>query len=52
MRGSRPSPRRLPDAVIGLSLGMIWDSFAFDEAGDGKWVILFWTLSYALVYIY
>ena len=35
--------------VIGLSLGMIWDSFAFDEAGDGKWVILFWTLYNLLV---
>ncbi|MBS0126534.1 glycosyltransferase [Thetidibacter halocola] len=35
--------------VIGLSLGIVWDRFAFDEAGDGKWVILFWTLYNLLV---
>ncbi|WP_417725624.1 glycosyltransferase [Salipiger sp.] len=28
----------------GLVLGIAFDTFAFNDAGDGKWVILFWTL--------
>ena len=28
----------------GLVLGVLFDRFAFFDAGDGKWVILFWTL--------
>ncbi|MCA0919896.1 glycosyltransferase [Pseudooceanicola nanhaiensis] len=28
----------------GLWLGIASDAFAFNDAGDGKWVILFWTL--------
>ena len=30
--------------LIGLTLGLVSDRFAFNGAGDGKWVILFWTL--------
>lgn len=30
--------------VIGLALGLIYDRFAYDDAGDGKVVILFWSL--------
>ncbi|OWU82876.1 Curdlan synthase [Oceanicola sp. 22II-s10i] len=29
---------------VGLWLGVVSDRFAFNDAGDGKWVILFWTL--------
>jgi len=29
---------------VGLLLGIVWQEFAFNDAGDGKWVILFWTL--------
>ncbi len=28
----------------GLLIGIIWDRFAYSDAGDGKWVILFWTI--------
>lgn len=28
----------------GLLIGIIWDRFAYFDAGDGKWVILFWTI--------
>jgi cellulose synthase (UDP-forming) len=30
--------------VGGLALGVVSDRFAFFDAGDGKWVILFWTI--------
>ena len=30
--------------VIGLLLGLVTDRFAFNDAGEGKWVILFWTI--------
>ncbi|MAM63197.1 glycosyltransferase [Maritimibacter sp. UBA3975] len=30
--------------LVGLCLGVFTDRFAFFDAGDGKWVILFWTL--------
>ncbi|MEC7762571.1 MAG: glycosyltransferase [Pseudomonadota bacterium] len=29
---------------VGLCLGLFFDRFAFFDAGDGKWVILFWTI--------
>ena len=35
--------------LVGLCLGIVSDSFAFYDAGDGKWVILFWTLYNLLV---
>ncbi|MAQ38850.1 MULTISPECIES: glycosyltransferase [Thioclava] len=28
----------------GLLIGIVWDRFAYYDAGDGKWVILFWTV--------
>jgi len=28
----------------GLVIGIVSDRFAFNDAGDGKWVILFWTI--------
>ncbi|MBB95211.1 MAG: Curdlan synthase [Rhodobacteraceae bacterium] len=30
--------------LVGVILGIASDLFAFNDAGDGKWVILFWTL--------
>lgn len=30
--------------VFGLMLGIMFDRFAFHDAGDGKWVVLFWTV--------
>ena len=30
--------------LVGLLLGIFSDSFAFYDAGDGKWVILFWSI--------
>lgn len=30
--------------VLGLTLGIVSDSFAYNDAGDGKWVVLFWTI--------
>ena len=30
--------------VLGLCLGIASDRFAFNGAGDGKWVVLFWTV--------
>jgi cellulose synthase (UDP-forming) len=35
--------------LIGLTLGMVSDRFAFFDAGDGKTVVLFWTLYNAFV---
>ncbi len=35
--------------VIGLILGIAFDRFAFNDAGDGKWVVLFWTVYNLLV---
>ena len=35
--------------TLGLILGIASDRFAFNDAGDGKWVILFWTLYNLLV---
>jgi len=35
--------------VLGLTLGIFADGFAYSDAGDGKWVILFWTLYNLLV---
>jgi cellulose synthase (UDP-forming) len=37
--------------VLGLALGIFTDRFAFYDAGDGKWVILFWTIYNLLVLI-
>ncbi|ANT59488.1 Curdlan synthase [Salipiger sp. CCB-MM3] len=31
-------------SVVGLSLGIFDDNFAYNDAGDGKWVIVFWTV--------
>ncbi|WP_226621067.1 glycosyltransferase [Alloyangia pacifica] len=31
-------------SIAGLFLGIFSDRFAMNDAGDGKWVILFWTL--------
>lgn len=30
--------------LLGLVIGIFWDRFAFSDAGDGKWVVLFWTI--------
>ena len=30
--------------LLGLSIGIVSDEFAYSDAGDGKWVVLFWTL--------
>ncbi|SER48820.1 cellulose synthase (UDP-forming) [Tranquillimonas rosea] len=30
--------------LVGLLLGIVSDSFAYYDAGDGKWVVLFWTI--------
>ncbi|SFE93693.1 glycosyltransferase [Roseivivax sediminis] len=30
--------------LIGLCLGIVSDRFAYNDAGDGKWVVLFWSL--------
>ena len=30
--------------LLGLCLGIFSDRFAYNDAGDGKWVILFWTI--------
>ena len=30
--------------LVGVLLGIASDMFAFNDAGDGKWVILFWTI--------
>lgn len=35
--------------LVGLTLGIVFDRFAFYDAGDGKSVILFWTLYNAVV---
>ncbi len=35
--------------LVGLLVGIMFDSFAFYDAGDGKSVILFWTLYNAVV---
>lgn len=35
--------------IAGLVVGIVSDRFAFSDAGDGKWVILFWTLYNLLV---
>ncbi|ETX26465.1 glycosyltransferase family 2 protein, partial [Roseivivax isoporae] len=35
----------------GLLIGIVSDSYAFNDAGDGKWVVLFWTL-YNLVVLF
>lgn len=37
--------------LVGLSLGLFFDQFAFFDAGDGKWVILFWTIYNVFVLI-
>ena len=29
---------------IGLCLGIFFDGYAYNDAGDGKWVVLFWTV--------
>lgn len=29
--------------LLGLVLGVVSDSYAYNDAGDGKWVVLFWT---------
>lgn len=30
--------------LLGLTLGIFVDRFAFNDAGDGKWVVIFWTI--------
>ncbi len=35
--------------ILGLVIGIFSDRFAFSDAGDGKWVILFWTVYNILV---
>lgn len=30
--------------LVGLILGIVWDRFAYYDAGDGKWVVLYWTI--------
>lgn len=30
--------------LVGLVIGLLSDRFFFNDAGDGKWVILFWTI--------
>ena len=30
--------------VVGLTLGIVSSRFAFGDAGEGKWVVLFWTV--------
>lgn len=30
--------------LLGLILGIVSDNFAFFDAGDGKWVVIFWTI--------
>ncbi|TMM54032.1 glycosyltransferase [Sulfitobacter sabulilitoris] len=30
--------------LVGLGIGIVSDRFAFNDAGDGKWVVLFWTV--------
>lgn len=30
--------------IVGLLLGVFFDRFAFNDAGDGKWVVIFWTI--------
>ncbi|WP_233499380.1 glycosyltransferase [Pararhodobacter sp. CCB-MM2] len=35
--------------LLGLCMGIFSDNFAFYDAGDGKWVILFWTVYNLLV---
>ncbi len=39
-----PFATMLALTLTALCLGIFWDSFAFDQAGDGKWVVLFWTI--------
>lgn len=35
--------------LVGLCLGIVSDRFAYNDAGDGKWVVLFWTIYNAVV---
>ncbi|MDW4499162.1 glycosyltransferase [Sulfitobacter sp. D35] len=35
--------------LVGLVLGIFSDRFAYADAGDGKWVILFWTIYNVIV---
>lgn len=35
--------------LVGLSIGVVDDRFAYNDAGGGKWVVLFWTLYNLLV---
>ncbi len=30
--------------ILALLMGILFDRFAFNDAGDGKWVVLFWTV--------
>lgn len=30
--------------IVGLLLGVFFDRFSYQDAGDGKWVVLFWTV--------
>lgn len=30
--------------LLGLTIGILSDRFAFNDAGDGKWVVIFWTV--------
>lgn len=30
--------------IVALLLGVFFDRFAFNDAGDGKWVVIFWTI--------
>lgn len=35
--------------LVGLVIGIADDRFAFNDAGDGKWVVIFWTIYNFLV---
>ncbi|MGR3451209.1 MAG: glycosyltransferase [Paracoccus sp. (in: a-proteobacteria)] len=35
--------------IFGLLLGVFFDRFSYQDAGDGKWVVLFWTIYNVLV---
>lgn len=35
--------------LLGLVIGIFFDRFAYSDAGDGKWVVLFWTIYNVIV---
>ncbi|MFZ3585377.1 hypothetical protein ACOI1H_25150 [Loktanella sp. DJP18] len=36
-------------SLLGLVIGIVSDRFAFSDAGDGKWVVLFWSIYNVIV---